>query len=195
MNTTSRDPLNVPSPVRFNLWKHHAAAIRSMTRAAAERGPDALAELPRELVVIGADLMDMYTGELSPRDVSEEVMAAVRAEGVDEPEAFREWVTSNGGYRVVTASDTSVWALRGGGEADRFVHVHPGRWTPLTVRVRANVLKTAVMVTAYAAVHGGDRTDVELVNRVRSEYLGFPPVREVARDEGLGVALGLLTLA
>ena len=41
--------------------------------------------------------------------------------------------------------DGSAWVLRQGEEGGRYVHVHPGRRTPPTLRVRATVLKTAVM--------------------------------------------------
>ena len=83
--------------------------------------------------------------------------------------------------------------LRLGDEADRYVHVHPARWVPQTCRVKANVLKTAVMVLAYTAVHGGDPLDVALVNRVRRDYLGLAPLgRDLAGDQGIGQTIQLL---
>jgi len=85
-----------------------------------------------------------------------------------------------------------MWVLRAGAEEGRYVHVHPGRWAPATRRVRANVLKTAVMVLAYFGVHGGDVGDVALVNRVRRQYLGLAPVRDLAGDHGLGQVIELL---
>ena len=72
------------------------------------------------------------------------------------------------------------------------VHLHPGRWAPETRRVRANVLKTALMVLAYTAVHGGDPRDVAVINRVRQQYLGMAPIRELLGDQGLGVILDVL---
>ena len=45
-----------------------------------------------------------------------------------------------------------VTPLSGGDENGRHVHVHPGRWTTNTCRVRANVLKTAVVALAYTTV-------------------------------------------
>src|SRR5439155_910547 len=80
---------------------------------------------------------------------------------------YRAWVEGQGGYGILTfPEDESRWVLRLGDEGDRYVHVHPGRWTPATLRVRANVLKTAVMVLAYVGAHGGDPLDRALVHRV-----------------------------
>jgi hypothetical protein len=104
-------------------------------------------------------------------------------------------VETNGGYRLITAAaDTSVWVLRFAAEDHRYVHVHPGRWTPHTRRVRANVVKTAVMVLAHAAIHGGDVRDVKRINLVRQKHLGLAPIRELTPDQGLDVLLRDLDL-
>jgi hypothetical protein len=171
---------DVPPPVLFNAWKHHAGALRRRIAEAAAGGPAALADLPAQLLVMGTELMDLYTGPLTPRQIAAGVVARLRDEGRLEADAFRGWLEANHGYRVVSlAEDGSNWVLRYGPEGGRYVHVHPGRWAPGTRRVRANVLKTAVMVRAYAGVHGGDPCDVALVNRVRREFLGLSPVREL----------------
>ena len=49
------------------------------------------------------------------------------------------------------------------GDDARYVHVHPARYSPESRRVRANVLKTAVMALAVVKVHGGDPTDRALL--------------------------------
>src|SRR5262249_10869938 len=146
---------DVPSPILFNPWKHHAAAVRRRIAEVAGAGPAALAGLAPQLLVMGTELMDLYTGPLSPADIAAAVLALLRDEGRLETGAYREWLESNSGYRVVTLpADDSAWVLRLGEEGGRYVHLHPGRWTPHTRRVRANVLKTAVMALAYAGAHG-----------------------------------------
>src|SRR5262249_4245436 len=114
------------------------------------------------------------------------------AEGKLAEEVYRPWVLANSGYQTLTfPDDGTVWVLRVADEA-RYVHVHPGRWTPQTQRVRANVLKTAVLALAHTRLHGGDPRDVQLVNRLRVEHLGLSPMREIAGEQGLGVVLDLL---
>ncbi len=181
---------DVPPPALFNPWKHHAGALRRRIAEVARAGPAALAELPPQLLVIGTELMDLYTGPLSPADIAAGVIAGLKVGGRLDPGAYRRWLEENRGYRVVTlAADSSAWVLRFGEEGGRYVHVHPGRWTPSTRRVRANVLKTAVMALAYAGAHGGDPLEVALINRARREYLGLAPVRALADQGGLGAVI------
>jgi hypothetical protein len=148
---------------------------------------------------MGTELMDLYTGTLTPAEIGARVLEALRVEDRLSWAKYQPWIEQNGGYRMLTfADDQSQWVLRAGRPAglqcsldDRFVHLHPGRWTPETRRVRANVLKTAIMVLAYTAVHGGDPRDVAVINKVRQQYLGMAPIRELVGDQGLGVILDL----
>jgi hypothetical protein len=184
---------DVPSPVLFNPWKHHAGALRRRVAEVARAGPAALAGLAPQLLVMGTELMDLYTGPLSPADVAAAVLAQLQVEGRLEAGAYRDWLEANRGYRVLTLpGDGSAWVLRFGEESGRYVHLHPGRWTPNTRRVRANVLKTAAMALAYAGAHGGDPRDVALINRVRREYLGLAPVPALADEGGLAAVIAVL---
>jgi hypothetical protein len=186
-------PWDVPAPVLFNPWKHHAAAIRRRIADVGQGGAPALAALPAQLLVIGTELMDLYTGALSPARIGDAVLARLRAGGQLPWEFYRPWVEANGGYRLLTLpEDGSVWVLRAGEPGGRYVHLHPGRWTPATRRVRANVLKTAVLVLAHVAVHGGDPFDVGLVNRLRMEHLGLAPIKALTADQGLQAVMELL---
>ena len=154
---------------------------------------DGLRPLADELVVVGGKLMDLYHGPFSPAEVAGQVMARLRKAGHDTPAAFRAWVDAADGYRVIEfPEDTSRWVLRAGDD-DRFVHVHPARYSPFTIRVRANVLTTAVMALAYVGLHGGDPLSRPVVNAVRRDYLGLAPVgRDPSGDEGIGSVIELL---
>ena len=186
-------PWDVPKPVLFNTWKHHAAALRHRIGEFVRGREAALQSLADELIVIGAKLMDLYTGSYSPAEVGRLVLEQLGRDGRLELEAFRDWVRAESGYRMLTLPDESAWVLRLGEEEDRYVHVHPGRWVPHTRRVRANVLKTAVMVLAVAGVRGGEPMERTLVNRVRQEYLGLAPVgRHLDGEQGLGEVIDLL---
>ena len=138
--------------------------------------------------------MDLYHGPFSPREIADKVMAELARGGRATPAAFRAWVDAAAGYRVIEfPEDTSQWVLRAGDEDDRFVHVHPARYSPFTIRVRANVLTTAVMALAYTALHGGDPLSRPVVNAVRRDYLGLAPVgRDPSGDEGIGSVIELL---
>jgi hypothetical protein len=185
---------DVPPPVLLNTWKHHAAALRCRIRAAVRAGTDGVRSLAGGVVVIGTELMDLYTGRLSPADIAAGLLALLRAEGRLEPEPYQAWLAGRHGYALLTLpADGSRWVLRLAEGQERYVHVHPGRYSPWSRRVRANVLKTAVVALAQAGVEGQDPLDRDLVNRARRLFLGLPPIgRTPAEDAGLGEVIALL---
>lgn len=178
----------------LNTWKHHAASLRREIDQTVQAGAPALDELASRLIVIGTELMDLYLGRLTPAEIGEKVLAALQDEGRLALPAYRHWLATSGGYVVLTfAEDSSRWVLRLGDEMDRYIHVHPARWAPQTCRVRANVLKTAVMVLVHVGIHGGDPTERTRVSAVRAEYLGLAPIgRNISGAEGLGAVMKLL---
>jgi hypothetical protein len=182
-------------PVLFNIWKHHAQALRHRIAETVHAGSPALAELAERLVVIGTQLMDLYTGPLTPAEIGASVVVALQAERRLEWDVYRTWIEGSGGYAVLTfPEDESRWVLRLGDEAEYYVHVHPGRWTPQTRRVRANVLKTAVMALAHSGVHGGSPIDLDRINSVRRDYLGLSPIgKELNSEQGLGAIIEVLS--
>lgn len=186
-------PLEVLPPVLFNTFKHHAGAMRARIRAVVAGGDEALRQAAALTVVLGTALMDFYVGSLSPRELSGRVVRRLAEEGRLELPAYRAWIQDSEEYAVVTMSeDNSRWVLRLG-ESDRYVHLHPGRWSPATMRVRANVLKTAFLVQAHALIHGADPMDRAVINHVRKTYLGLPPVGDDPDGElGLGAMLATL---
>jgi hypothetical protein len=180
-------PLEVPRPILFNTYKHHAGALRVRIASVAAAGPGALAELAGRIAVFGTQLMDMYTGPLSPHEICAHVLDGLRAAGRLELDAYRAWLSGQDQYAVVTLPDESRWVLRLGDSQERYIHLHPGRWSPGTLRVRANVLKTAVLVLAHVRIFGGDPMDRTLINAVRRERLGLSPLGQDPDSEaGLG---------
>jgi hypothetical protein len=186
--------LEVPAPVLFNTFKHHAGALRVRIRQAIARGEPALLDLVGETVVMGSKLMDLYTGVLWPGEIAERVLAHLATAGVLDQAAFRSWLAGQGEYAVVTLpDDQSNWVLRLGDETERYIHLHPGRWSPASVRVRANVIKTAFFVLIHAGIHGEDPMDRAVINLVRREYLNLSPVgRDPEGELGLGSVIEIL---
>lgn len=184
-------PWESPSPILLNTWKHHAAALRHRIQEAAASGD--LSSLAANLVVIGTELMDLYLGKLSPAAIGREILDQLGADGTLAPDAYPDSLQASGGYRLLDLSDASRWVLRMGDETGRYVHAHPGRYSPNTRRVRANVLKSALMVLAYVGIHGGDAMSVPLVNDVRRQYLKLAPIgKDLAGDQGLGAVIDIL---
>jgi len=187
-------PLEVLPPVLFNTFKHHAGALRARIGDVVARGHAGLVEMGTRLAVLGTRLMDVYTGALSPRELSAWVLDELGRIGRLELERYRDWLQGAEEYALFThPADGSRWVLRLGDERGRYVHLHPGRWSPLTVRVRANVLKTAFLALCRAGIHGGDPRDRALINEVRRVYLGLSPIGDDPADGlGLGAVIELL---
>src|SRR5262245_15779815 len=146
------------------------------------------------LAVLGTKLMDLYTGTLPPAEIGRLVLDRLAAEGRLAAGPYAAWLEGQGGYAVVELSaDGSRWVLRHSADPARYVHLHPGRWSPHTVRVRANVLKTAFLALVHAGLSGGDPMGRAVINAVRREFLGLPPVGADPEEEvGLGAVLALL---
>jgi hypothetical protein len=179
-----------PHPVLLNTWKHHAGWIRWRIGEAVAAGQ--VDVLPQEMVVIGNRLMDLYTGPLTPAVIGEHVVERLRARGRLEFEPLSAWLQGKGQYALIELPDGSKWTVRLGPPEGRYLHLHPGRWAPNTMRVQANTLKSAVVTHAHALLAGGCPTDLAVVNEARRKYLGLLPVRELTGDGGLGAAIAAL---
>jgi hypothetical protein len=186
------DDPHLPHPALLNTWKHHAGWIRARIATAASAGGAGVAALPAEMAVVGTRLMDLYTGPYSPSDVAEAVFAHLKARGLFEYAPLAAWLADRGAYALTELPDRSQWTIRLGPADGRYLHLHPGRWVPHTMRVQANALKSAVMAHAHARLTGGAPDDLAVVNEARKRYLGLLPVRELAGDGGLGAVIAAL---
>lgn len=183
----------VPHPVLFNAWKHHAGWVREQIASAAAGGEDGVTQLAEAVVVCGTKLMDFYLGELTPWQLGERALTYLQTIGKPDFPAFNTWLQAQDGYAPFDiADDGSKWILRAGDEADRYVHLHPGRYSPHTVRVPGLSLKTAIMTLAFAKWTGADPLAVGTVNEARKRYLDLPPMATVDPANGLGEVLKLL---
>jgi hypothetical protein len=186
--------LEVLHPVLFNTFKHHAGALRARIADTVARGTPALLDVSSRLAVVGTRLMDLYTGALSPRELSAWALGELRGVGRLGLDAYRSWLLQGEQYTMLThPADASRWVLRLGEETGRYVHLHPGRWSPATIRVRANALKTAFLVLCKTGIDGGDPMGRAVINEVRRDLLGLSPVGGDPEGElGLGAVIELL---
>ncbi|QJB32756.1 hypothetical protein HF324_15615 [Chitinophaga oryzae] len=128
--------------------------------------------------------MDMYTGELSPETIFREVITQLAAQDMHLPATFAAAVAARDGYVEIALSDTSRWVLRLSDDPERFIHLHPGRYSPHTQRIKAAALKTAM---AYKAAARNDQLTGDLLpdmNAVRA-VAGLSPVRSLADAQHL----------
>ena len=94
-----------------------------------------------------------------------------------EREAFLKWLKPFD-YKKITLSDSSVWIVKPGNDQNRYLHLHPGKKSPHTVRVRAGTLKT-VLALFYFAPSKFDNKNLQFVNDVRTRYLNLSPIKSL----------------
>lgn len=146
-----------------------------------------------ELTVIGNSQMDFYTGYLPPEQIACEMAGFLRQRNILSEKEYLQWISSAGSsYRAATLSDGSAWVLLPGKIPGRHIHIHPGRYSNCTVRVRSETLKSAIAVLCYCNNCDWKQIDLNKINDARTTLLGLSPVKEVHLDRGLGKMLDLL---
>lgn len=181
----------VPIPIKLNCWKHHALFIKKeISKFKSETQIKGLQSL---LLKIGESQMDLYYGKLSPVEIAKQTIEYLTINSLNEKNVYSDWLYRVGNeYQTIALNDRSVWTLRSGDEEKRFVHIHPGRYSPYTVRVKALTLKSAICVLAYLSTQSLASVDTGLINEVRKKYLDAPPIKSFSKENGLGKLIILL---
>jgi len=180
----------IPLPVRLNCWKHHLKFIRAQIKKGRKEHPSAN-KLKELLLVIGESQMDLYLGTLSPRSIATEITDKLSKTGADSRELFLKWLYDSGkNYKLLILSDNSVWTVRAGKDAKRYVHIHPGRQSPETMRVKALTLKTAILTAIIAGEN--DVLNIDLINNLRVNLLDVSPLKSISASSGLGKFINIL---
>jgi hypothetical protein len=181
----------VPTPINFNCWKHHAGFIRKQISLCRKQAD--LETLKTSLLKVGGSQMDLYLGNYSPLKISKSVIKFLHASELSYEGKYNEWLKTGGtDYKIFKLNDNSIWTLRFGATSERYVHIHPGRNSPNTIRVRALTLKTAVSVLCWARINKCKQIDLEIINSARKNLLKQPPLKSFSKDSGLGKILGAL---
>lgn len=166
----------------FNAGKHHLATIVNNLRQYAVEGEEK-AQVGQKLREEGEGVMDIYEGSLSVEQIKNEVWEFLQKNQLLDCESYRKYLENLGSLKVagyyvnLTLSDGSVVTLRLGDTADSFVHVHPGRHTPYTFRVKAKTFKTAALVAFLSLCRHQSPYDLSLVNESR-KMLSLSPVND-----------------
>lgn len=162
-------------PVAFNPWKHHCRYICSRIEQLRAEGSGSIDQY---LSYIGGTLLDFYMGELSVEVLAGEINSFFAGEGIYTAEAFKRWLgLPRTTFRSITLSDGSRWVMRLGQAEGFFIHAHPGRYSPLTVRCRPSTLRVAI---AFRYMFGFECDDIDVgkVNSAR-KLANLPPLNSL----------------
>ena len=170
---------SLPSPINFNCWKHHAGFIKEQIRIFSKKSDIIL--LKYHLLKIGESQMDLYLGKLTPTDISKQIISHLNKEKSLERNKYVSWLKDEGGdYRLFQLSDKSIWTLRLSENPTKYVHVHPGRYSSHTIRVKATTLKTAILILCFELAGELEIISTETINQIRKEYLNEPPIKALS---------------
>ena len=183
---------SIQLPLTLNCWKHHAGFIKKQIEIY-RREKISVEELQKTLLVIGESQMDLYVGELYPQKICDEIVSKLKSTGKLAFEAYKKWLFEKGHeYKLVEISDNSVWALRLGKQEERYVHIHPGRYSPVTLRVKALTLKAAIVVLIINYEKKSLLMDTSQINEVRKKILNSPPVKKVSSNSAVVRVINIL---
>ena len=165
------------SPIRFNPLKHHrnvaltALAENSLNQVIALIDP------------ICNNYVDIYTGDLTPLEIEEQIVQILKRQGVLLPAGFEKWIAGGRGFRQIRLRDGSDWILRLGNDPEEYIHLHPARTGLYTIRVKGSTLKT-IYLLKQAGAKENELPSLQLVNRIRQEA-GLSPVKKLEKSKGI----------
>jgi len=184
---------SIQIPLTYNCWKHHAGFIKNQIEFYRDE-KISVEELQKTLLLIGESQMDLYVGELSPQKICNEIVSKLKSTGVFAFEAYKKWLFEKGDeYKLIEISDKSVWALRLGKQKERYIHIHPGRYSPVTLRVKALTLKTAIAMLIINYKKNFPLMDTLKINEVRKKILSSPPIKKVSSNSAVVRVINILS--
>ena len=172
----------------FNSEKHHMQAIAKKLCEYVEEGENSLPALMIELVNKGVlrdsynGVIDVYIGEFSVERIKSEITEFLGGKGLLEMEAYKAYleregqIKRRGHYTSFELSDKTSMTMRLIESEVGFVHVHPGRYSPNTFRIKANTLKTAILARFLSLVRKKPMA-LDIINEARI-IIGLSPVNE-----------------
>lgn len=181
----------IPEPITFNPFKHH---FRFLLKEVERWNTTEL--IKENLLQIGNNLTDFYIGKLTVYEICNECSEFFSKQNISNYAAFNQWLDRSHGQKI-RLSDGSDWLIRKGENKDRYIHLHPAKFSRKTIRVRATTLKTVLALIATSATQSeSGNQDLRTVNKVRTELLSLSPVKTLhPADSGILRLLNLFERA
>jgi hypothetical protein len=176
---------NIPPPVNLNCWKHHAGFIKEQIHLIA---PKKISEpgLKKILLTIGESQMDIYLGKLTSTQIAKGITETLKKNFKFKLNNYSKWLSEEKkDYKLLTISDKSVWTLRLGKDQERYIHIHPGRCSPLTIRVKSSTLKTYILSEVFSIDKETKQDELMYINKLRVGFLNLPPLKSISSSKGL----------
>ena len=172
----------IPHPITFNTHKHHFQFLLKQIKRWRKQE---WKEVEEELISIGENLIDFYTGDLSAEDICNECSHFCKINDINRKITLLKWLYPQE-YRKIKLSDTSEWVVKSGKDHNRYVHIHPAKYSPHTIRVRGTTLKTVLALMANSVKFSVSLSkNLQSVNNIRTAYLHLSPIKSLTRNKGI----------
>ncbi len=170
-----------PGCIKFNAGKHHLGYLHQSIQHWLDYSWE---DMDSEIFGLGSNQFDMYTGELTPAAIVNEITQTQKKLMICTRQELRQWL-GKAMYRNVLLSDGSRWVIRESADPVCFVHIHPGRNQHFVKRLKANHVKTAIaLITGKINVADIPPDQLTpLINRIRMEKLALSPVRSASESK------------
>ncbi|WP_372948370.1 hypothetical protein [Mariniphaga sp.] len=172
---------DIQPPITFNPHKHHFGFLKQQIEYWKNLP---WPEAEKELLFIGTNLIDLYCGKLSIDEICRQCLYFAEKEGLSTGERLKNWLLPKE-FRKIILSDNSEWVIKQGLDPDRFLHIHPAKYSPFTIRVRGSTLKTVVALKVLADEKNQNQINLQQVNQVRSAKLGLSPIKALEKGKGI----------
>lgn len=181
---------HIPFPFQFNILKHHASYIVEIINHYAAKFDKQ--KFISNLKTIGESQMDLYLGNYLPLNICTLIEDELISINKYKENDYKTWITKNNqDYKIISLPDKSFWTLRIG-KGKKYIHIHPGRYSPFTIRVKASTLKTAIAAIVYSKTNNKE-IDLELINYVRRNILDLAPVKSITKNMGIDNLISILS--
>lgn len=172
----------IQAPVTLNAHKHHFHDLLRQMEIWKTMEWD---KIYKELLLIGNNLLDFYTGTMTVDEVCTGINHFLIAQNILNSDDFEKWLYPIG-YRKIILHDSSEWIIKMGNDPAKYVHIHPAKFSPHTIRVRANTLKTAIALTMKGHKILPDmHQNLQMINLIRTRFLQLSPVKSLHRGKGI----------
>ncbi|KAF0234973.1 MAG: hypothetical protein FD181_3601 [Prolixibacteraceae bacterium] len=172
----------IPVPVTFNPHKHHFQFLLQRIGVWTDMEWE---NVEHEFLGIGENLLDFYTGDLTVEKICAECAQFFKSRNINDKITFSNWLLPLE-YRKIVISDSSEWVIKKGKHPERFIHIHPAKKSPHTIRVRAATLKTVLtLMVCNIAISPQMNDNLLIVNKIRTAYLQFSPIKSLPRGKGI----------
>ena len=172
----------IPAPITFNPYKHHLEFLKERINNWKKSKWE---NIDQEILCIGNNIIDLYFGLLRVEEICKECLEYFQKEKITEKEDLLNWLKPLK-HKKIQLSDKSLWLIKEGIDPERFIHIHPAKYSPFSIRVRSTTLKTVIMLQIHSKPIGKEmKENLHFINQVRTNFLKLSPIKSLQPEKGI----------